>query len=80
MLAYTNAKKGPIRSIEEDLEKYVALVDKDFAWEVTETLSYDEKYWDDSTGFRTAGSDAEHRAADYLADTFKKIGLEEVEK
>lgn len=80
MLAYTNAKKGPIRSIEEDLEKYVALVDKDFAWEVTETLSYDKKYWDDSTGFRTAGSDAEHRAADYLADTFKEIGLEEVEK
>lgn len=80
MLAYTNAKKGSINSIEEDLEKYVASVDKDFAWEVTETLSYDEKYWDDSTGFRTAGSDAEHRAADYLADTFKEIGLEEVEK
>lgn len=80
MLAYTNAKKGSISSIEEDLEKYVARVDKDFAWEVTETLSYDEKYWDDSTGFRTAGSDAEHRAADYLADTFKEIGLEEVEK
>lgn len=71
--------KAPL-SMTEDVEKYVEKVDKDFAWEVTNTLSYDEKYWDDSTGWRTAGSDAEHRAADYLADTFKKIGLEDVKK
>lgn len=80
MLGCTNAKKESSSSIAGDLEKYVAAVDKDFAWEVTETLSYDETYWDDSTGFRTAGSDAEHRAADYLVSTFKEIGLEEVEK
>lgn len=80
MLGCTSAKKGSSSSIEGDLEKYVVAVDKDFAWEVTETLSYDEAYWDDSTGFRTAGSDAEHRAADYLVSTFEEIGLEEVEK
>ena len=67
-------------SMTEDVEKYVEKVDKDFAWEVTETLAYDEKYQDDKSGWRTAGSDAEHRAADYLADTFKKIGLEDVKK
>ena len=71
--------KAPL-SMTEDVEKYVEKVDKDFAWEVTNTLSYDEKYWDDSTGWRTAGSEAAHRAADYQADTFKKIGLEDVKK
>lgn len=71
--------KAPL-SMTEDVEKYVEKVDKDFAGEVTKTLAYDEKYWDDSTGWRTAGSDAEHKAADYLADLFKKIGLEDVAK
>ncbi len=64
----------------EDVEAFVENVDEEFAWEVTETLSYDEEYWDDSLGFRTAGSDAEHRAADYLADLFTEIGLEDVQK
>lgn len=80
IITYTNTKKGAIRPIQEDLQKYVASVDKDFAWEVTQTLAYDKQYWDDSTGFRTSGSDAEHRTADYLANTFEEIGLEEVEK
>lgn len=64
----------------DDVEKFVENVDEEFAWEVTETLAYDEEYWDDSQGFRTAGSDAEHRAADYLADLFTEIGLEDVQK
>ena len=67
-------------SMADDVVKYVEKVDKEFAGKVTETLAYDEKYWDDSTGFRTAGSDAEHKAADYLADLFKEIGLQDVGK
>lgn len=50
------------------------------AEKVAYKLAYDEKLADDSTGFRTAGSDAEHRAADYLAKEFEKIGLTEVTK
>lgn len=43
-------------------------------------LAYDMKLADDKTGFRTAGSDAEHRAAEYIVDEFKKIGLTDVTK
>lgn len=50
------------------------------AEKVAYKLAYDEKLADDSTGFRTAGSDAEHRAADYLVKEFEKIGLTEVTK
>ncbi len=71
--------KAPL-SMADDVAEYVAKVDKDFAGEVTKALAYDEKYWDDSTGFRTAGSDAEHKAADYLAALFKEIGLQDVAK
>ena len=52
----------------------------EFAEDVAYKLAYDEKLADDSTGFRTAGSDAEHRAADYLAGVFEDIGLSDVEK
>ena len=67
-------------SMADDVVNYVNKVDTEFAWDVTKTLSYDETYWDDSTGWRTAGSDAEHKAADYLAGIFKEIGLEDVTK
>ena len=64
----------------DDVKSFVENVDKDFAWEITETLAYDEEYWDSASGFRTAGSDAEHKAADYLMGVFEDIGLEEVGK
>lgn len=55
-------------------------VDSAFAYDLTSTLAYDQDYWDADNGWRTAGSDAEHRAADYIADVYEDIGLEEVEK
>lgn len=67
-------------SAADDLEKFIKKADKDFAWDITETLSYDEKYWDSKSGFRTGGSDAEHKAADYIAGVFEEIGLEDVQK
>lgn len=53
---------------------------EDYAFDVGYTLAYDEAYADDKTGFRTAGSDAEHAASKYLAKEFKKIGLTDVER
>ena len=67
-------------SMSDDVSALVDAVDTEFAWDVTKTLSYDEKYWDSETGFRTAGSDAEHKTADYLAGVFQDIGLQDVTK
>ncbi len=52
-----------------------------YAYDIAYTLAYDpelqstEKY-----GWRMSGSEAEHRAADYIAKEMNSIGLEEVEK
>lgn len=67
-------------SMAPEVENYLNKVDTDYAYGIAETLSYDEKYQDNKLGWRTAGSDAEHAAADYLAKEMEKLGLEDVEK
>ena len=69
-------------SMSKDVDKMLEFTSEatDKAEAVAYKLAYDEKLADDSTGFRTAGSDAEHRAADYLAKEFEKIGLSDVKK
>lgn len=69
-----------VLSMTSSVDKFVSKTDKDYAWEITKTLAYDEKYWDSDSGFRTAGSDAEHRAASYIQKKFKEAGLSQVEK
>ena len=54
--------------------------DEAFAKEMTETLAFDESLNDPDTLFRGAGSDAEHATADYIAQQFESIGLQEVTK
>lgn len=51
-----------------------------FADELGYELAYNMDLADDKTGFRTAGSDAEHRTADYLEDVWNDIGLTDVVK
>lgn len=58
---------------------YLDAVDERYAYEIAETLAYDPEYLSNSLGFRTAGSDAEHAAAGYIAQQMEVIGLE-VEK
>lgn len=67
-------------SMADDVKAYLEKVDTEYAYELTETLAYDEKYWDNELGWRTSGSDAEHKAADFLVKEMKKIGLKNVEK
>lgn len=64
----------------EDVQNYIDAVDHEYAYGIAKTLAYDEKYLSNELGWRTAGSDAEHKAADYLADEMEAIGLEEIEK
>ena len=67
-------------SMAADVEKYVNAIDIEYAYDLTEKLAYDEEYWDCELGWRTAGSDAEHRCADFLAEEMEKIGLTDIEK
>ncbi len=61
------------------VEAYRSAVDESYAYGIAETLAYDEAYLSNALGWRTAGSDAEHAAADYIAAEMERIGLE-VEK
>lgn len=67
-------------SMAPEVEAYLQNIDTDYAYGIAETLSYDEKYQDNQLGWRTAGSDAEHAAADYLVGEMEALELEEVEK
>lgn len=64
----------------EDVQSYIDSIDMEYAYNLAETLAYDEEYWDNELGWRTAGSDAEHRAADFLVEEMESIGLTDVEK
>lgn len=67
-------------SMADDVQGYLDAVDHEYAYGIAETLAYDEKYLSNELGWRTAGSDAEHKAADYLAGEMETIGLTDVEK
>ena len=49
------------------VEAYRNAVSESYAYGIAETLAYDEAYLSNDLGWRTAGSDAEHAAADYIA-------------
>lgn len=67
-------------SMAGDVQKYVDSLDLEYAYDLSETLAYDKEYWDNELGWRTAGSDAEHKCADYLMEEMEDIGLTDVEK
>lgn len=76
-------KSGTVESelsMANDVQAYIDAVDHEYAYGIAETLAYDEKYLSNELGWRTAGSDAEHKAADYLYSEMKKLNLEDVEK
>lgn len=80
LTACGGAKVDSDLSMAEEVQNYVDMVDQEYAYGIAETLAYDEEYLSNELGWRTAGSDAEHKAADYLADEMQAIGLDEVEK
>lgn len=67
-------------SMASEVQSYIDSVDQEYAYNIAETLAYDEKYLSNELGWRTAGSDAEHAAADYLASEMEGLGLAEIEK
>ncbi len=68
----------PTSSYKDSITSYVNAIDMDYAYSLAETLSTDTSLHDNDLGFRTSGSDAENRAAEYIASEMEKIGLQNV--
>ncbi len=66
--------------VKAEYDKFIAAVDQEYAYGIAKELATNPNYLSSSIGSRTAGSDAEHAAADYLLAEMKKIGLTETEK
>ncbi len=67
-------------SMADEVQAFADAIDMDYAYELAYELGYNMDLADNELGWRTAGSDAEHKTADYLAEEMEKIGLVDVEK
>ena len=61
-------------------QAYLDAADPQYAYEIALELSTNPDFFNSRLGGRTAGSEAEHIAADYLAGVMEEIGLANVEK
>ena len=59
---------------------FIDAVDTEFAYQIAVALSENEEFLSSPLGSRTAGSRAEHAAAEWLAGKMREIGLADVEK
>ncbi len=67
-------------SMAPEVEAYAEALDMEYAYDLAYELGYSEELADNELGWRTSGSDAEHKTADFLMEEMKEIGLVEVEK
>lgn len=66
--------------LKDNVSKLEAAADESFAQMMTYTLAYNKRLNDVDTMFRGGGSAAEHATAEYIAQTYEDIGLEDVQK
>ena len=67
-------------SPQEAYDAFMEAVSPDYAYDIALELTTNPEFFNSELGGRTAGSDAEHAAADYLAGVMEEIGLSNVEK
>ena len=69
------------RSLKSLHDAFGSAANSQYAYSIAHRLATDLHLHNNATyGGRQAGSDAEHAAADYLADEMRRIGLSDVEK
>ncbi len=78
--AYRASEVTSDLSMADAVKAYYDKVDMEYAYQLTEDLAYNEDLVDCELGWRSAGSDAEHKTADYLKEEMEKIGLQDVDK
>lgn len=75
------AAEAGLEIINEAIAAFVQKADESFGYDVACKLAYDKELQSTAEyGWRMAGSEAEHKAADYLSELMTDIGLEDVEK
>ena len=67
-------------SLKEEYDAFMEAVSPDYAYNIALELTTNPEFFNSELGGLTAGSDAEHAAADYLAGVMEEIGLSNVEK
>lgn len=78
---YTASEVTSDLSMADSVKAFYDKVDMKYAYDLTYELAYnDDELVDNKLGWRSAGSDAEHRTADYLQKEMEKIGLQNVDK
>lgn len=76
---YTASEVTSDLSMAEEVTSFYEAVDLEYGYELTHELAYSEELAD-FLGWRFAGSDSEHKCADYLLKKMNDIGLENTEK
>lgn len=76
---YTASEVTSDLSMADEVSAYYDAIDMDFAYDLTHELAYSEDLAD-FLGWRSAGSDSEHKCADFLAKKMEEIGLQNVDK
>ena len=71
-----------VASMKKDVDSILKKVRKnvEYSHKLCQTLSFDDRFFSNKWGMRHAGSDAEKKTADFLADEMKSIGLKNVDK
>lgn len=77
---YSRSEVDSTLSMADEVESFYDAVDTEYGYNLACELAYNEDYWDNSLGWRTAGSDAEHACADFLYKEMNEIGLADVQK
>ena len=67
-------------SMADEVQAFTDAIDAQYAYDLGYELAYNMEWADNELGWRTAGSDAEHRTADFLMEEMEKIGLQDVQK
>ena len=76
---YTASEVTSDLSMADSVSSFYDAVDLDYGYELSHELAYSEEL-SDFLGWRSAGSDSEHKTADYLVEKMKDIGLQNVDK
>ena len=76
---YTATEVTSDLSIADAVKAYYDAIDMDYAYDLSHELAYSEELAD-FLGWRSAGSDSEHKCADFLAKKMEEIGLQNVDK
>ena len=74
------AATGSASVSENSYEKYLEMADPQYAYDIAYELSTNPEFFNSKLGGRTSGSEAEHRAAEYLVGKMEELGLEDIEK